>query len=373
MNILLTQRRWKCGESANNPIALLDIAPIARTMGEVACHWLGELPNKEYHIVGFSVLMDYPEVMADIRRVMKRYRRATVVVGGKWVQRLDEEKTNELWAMNVTLWKHPGEEYFGYQVSPVQSSWDAQDLETLRVHEGGLMSARGCPYHCAFCNNTEEKITRFSAKRTINNVALLFDRGVKRVFFVDDVFTSKASHMVGIYEEAQKRKVPLVGRNMFFTHVNHINERTAKAMALFNPTCVQIGIESGDDGMLAVMDKGFTAQKAYERLHFLSQYVRGITGLFMIGFPGETVKSLQATEDFVRMAAPCLTHIWVSLYQPIPGIKGYDMAEEHGQIISTGLPNTRISYIDNNLTAPILRRARSGIKRAWKQARKELR
>lgn len=373
MNILLAQRRWGHGEWANNPIALLDLAPIARTMGEVDCHWLGELPNKEYHVVGFSVLMDYPEVMTDISRLRKKYRRATMVVGGKWAQRLDEERSDELRAMNVTLWKCAGEEYFGYQVRPEQPSWDARDLETLHVHANSLMSARGCPYHCAFCNNTEPKIIRFSAKRTIDNVELLFARGVKRVFFVDDVFTSKADHMVGIYEEAQKRKVPLVGRNVFFTHVNHINDRTTKAMRLFNPRCVQIGIESGDDGMLKAMDKGFTVEKAHDRLRFLSQSVGGVMRLFMIGFPGETVDSLCATKEFVVHAAPFMSRIWISQYQPIPGTKGYDMALEQGRIISTGVPNTRISYIDNNLTAPILRGARVTIKRAYKQARRELR
>ncbi len=373
MNILLAQRRWRLGESANNPIALLDIAPVARGMGEVDCHWLGEIPrDKQYDMVGFSILMDYPEAMQDVRRLRKRFRNASIVVGGKWAQSLDAEREGMLRAMPVEVWKGPGEQYFGKEVSPDQPSWNPRDLFTLRVNKGGVMSARGCPYHCAFCNNTETKITRFSPKRTIDNVEALFDRKIKRVFFVDDVFTANANHMVGIYEEAQKRKVPLVGRNMFFTHVRHITDRAAKAMERLNPTCVQIGIESGDNGMLNAMQKGFTSDEALAAVQKLSEHVRGVTALFLIGFPGETVQSLRATMAFARRAAPYITHVWVSLYQPIPGTVGYDLALEHGEIVGVGLPNTRIGYIDRNLTAAILRHARGAIKRAWKQGRREM-
>ncbi len=371
MNILLTQRRWPYGEQANNPIALLDIAPVARRNGAVDCFWMGSVPaGNRYTVVGLSVLMDYQGVWDDIRTLIHNHPNAAVVVGGKWVQGLSPCEVSRVVEYGATPWRKSGEEYFGSETSMNQPPWDARDLKSLSVKNGAVMSSRGCPFNCAFCNNTEQRIHRFSAQRTVTNISLLFTRGVKKIFFVDDVFTTNAQHMRDIVVEAEKRSIPLVGRNTFFTHVHAVNADRLQAMTALNPSSVQIGIESGDDRMLDTMRKGFTSQAAYQALSTLSKSVRGVTGLFMIGFPGENATSLRNTVEFVEQTAPFLSHIWISYYQPVPGTDGYEMAKKRGRILQTGSQNTKVAYVDDFLTPAVLSKAKAAISRAWKKGRR---
>ena len=75
--------------------------------------------------------------------------------------------------------------------------------------------------------------------------------------------------------------------------------------------------------------------------------------LFIIGFPGETVGSLDKTFHFIESMRPFAGN-WVSYYQPVPGTKGYDMALARGNNTKSSRRNMFISYVDPNLTARIL-------------------
>ncbi len=370
MRLLLTQRRWHLAESADNPIALLDLAPVARAQGhEVDCYFISDIPPKQYDVVGISALVDHPPPMADVRMLCERFPRSKIVLGGKWTQSLAGARLADLQHLGVIVWTGAGEQYFGSIADGTQPSWDARDLATLGVHEGGLMSSRGCPYHCAFCHNTEPRVVRFPATRTADNVALLFARKVKRVFFVDDILTLSTPHMAAIREECSSRDIPLVGRNQFFSHVNCITESTCAEMKRWKPNHVQIGFESGDDGMLAVMEKGFTAEKALDKLRLLSVYVR-VHGLFLIGFPGETPDTLAQTTAFVTAAAPLLSHVWVSHYQPVPGTRGYTLALDQGEILPDACSNLSVGYVNKGLSRQLLARARQQIYNAWNKGKR---
>ena len=353
MNILLTQRRSKNRDPSNNPIALLDLSPYLRNIGHsLDSYFLDELPNnRKYDVVGLSSLTYGKNMVKDALYLRGKFKDTKIVVGGKGARCLDPIETQILKENNVEIWTRSGEEYFSgeeeidYNNYP---SWDMADLKKLHVKNEGLMSSRGCPYHCNFCYNTENKISFFPAPRTVDNLELLFKLGRDYVFFVDDIFTIKVEHMLDIYEECKRRNILIEGRNQFFTHINYINEESAKAMALFKPIAVEVGLESGDDNMLKIMGKSFTAEIAYEKLSILSRYVP-IVGLFLIGFPTESVESLNNTVRFVSRIRGFLKDIWVSFYCPVPKTLGYELAQKNGIIINRGHGNTKINYIDRRL------------------------
>ena len=353
MNILLTQRRSNNRGSGNNPIALLDLSPYLRNLGHsLDSYFLDELPNnRKYDVIGLSSLTYAKIMVEDALYLRAKFKDTKIVVGGKGARCFDPIETQILKENNVEIWTRSGEEYFSrkedidYNNYP---SWDAADLKNLRVKNEGLMSSRGCPYHCNFCHNTEKKISFFPAPRTVDNLELLFKLGRDYVFFVDDIFTIKVEHMLDIYEECKKRNILIEGKNQFFAHINYINEESAKAMALFRPIAVEIGLESGDDNMLKMMGKSFTTEIAYEKLKILSRYVP-IVGLFLIGFPTESIESLNNTIRFVSRIRGFLKNIWVSFYCPVSHTLGYKLAQENGIIIDRSHDNTKINYIDQRL------------------------
>jgi radical SAM superfamily enzyme YgiQ (UPF0313 family) len=361
VNVLLTTRRELSEQ--RNPIALLDLAAYLRAFGhEVDCYYLDQLhaqraPHKAYDIVGLSVLQAVNEKtpLRDALNLKRKFKTETVV-GGKWTQTATEEEKQYLKDHGITLWVGAGELYFAHQEFHVDTypSWDRIDFETLREVRTDVMSTRGCPYRCHFCHNTEKKLSFFSAQRTADHMELLLRLGMKRISFVDDIFTLKPAHMEALYHEWKARNLPIEGRNEFFTHINCINEGTLKWMKRYKPFQVSVGIESGDDGMLKRMGKGFDAETAYQKLKMLHEAIRVPIGtLFLIGFPGETEESLQHTLTFIKRIRP-FSGSWVSYYQPVRGTPGYEIALARTPNVKAGRRNMVISYVDPGLTKKLL-------------------
>jgi radical SAM superfamily enzyme YgiQ (UPF0313 family) len=361
MNILLTTRREKAEQ--RNPIALLDLATYLRGFGHyVDCYYLDQLANqngktKSYDLVGVSVLQVLrDEVPLKDSVYLKKKFGTHTVVGGKWVQTLTQAQRDRFGNEGIEIYAGQGEKYFEGREIQFDSypSWDRRDFETLQDVRAEVMSTRGCPYHCHFCHNTEKRLSFFSPRRTADNIQLLFDHQVKRVFICDDIFTLKASHMAALYEEMKRRNIPFEHRMEFFTHVNHLQGDILEWIKRFKPYQVNVGVESGDDRMLQAMGKGFDSRMAYERLKLLYEYIGVRIGtLFLIGFPGETEESLRNTLHFIERIRP-FAGTWVSYYQPVPGTIGYEMAWERTKEVRQGRRNMSITYVDPNLSWRIL-------------------
>jgi radical SAM superfamily enzyme YgiQ (UPF0313 family) len=361
MNILLTTRREVV--ERRNPIAILDLAAYLRGFGHtVDCYYLDQLNgrqmhNKSYDVVGLSVLQALKE-NTPLRDAisLKKIFDTEVVVGGKWTQTIRDNQKTHLTNNGIKICGGAGENYFINQEIDFKEypSWDRVDFETLNDVRSDIMSTRGCPYHCHFCHNTEKRLSFFSAERTTDNIELLFKLGVNRIFFCDDIFTLRASHMEDLYNELKKRNINIENRNEFFTHINHINMNTLRWIKAYKPFRVNVGVESGDNRMLGLMGKGFGRETALEKISLLFDETHAPIGaLFIIGFPGETEESLQNTLRFIQRVRP-MAGSWVSYYQPVRGTKGYDMAMSRVRKMKPGCRNTSITYVDPNLTPKIL-------------------
>lgn len=354
--VLLTTKRDTV--ERRNPIALLDLACYLRSFGFlVVCKYLDQLDSESkdehYDIVGLSVLqaIEGQDPVVDAVALKEKYG-ARTVVGGKWTRTLDKDSKQILSDSEIEICIGAGETYFVDQELDLAHypSWDRTDLESLGEAYTEIMSTRGCPYHCNFCHNTETRISYFNEERTADNVQLLFDLGVKSIFFVDDIFTLKASHMASVYLALKRRGVDIENRCMFFTHVKHVREDVLEWMKKFQPTCVQIGIESGDDRMLKAMGKTFKAHEAEETVKLLHANGIVLFGLFLIGYPGETVTSLKNTLKFIRRNHKYIPILWASLYQPVPETVGYELAISRMPNFKGSKKNYELTYIDPNLS-----------------------
>lgn len=365
MNILLTTRQDPA--EARNPVAILDLAAFLRQQGHVVdCYFVDRVPDRPYDLVGLSVLRAIDDQPIQDALALRQRFSGKVVVGGKWAETASPAERATLEAHDIELHAGPGEPYFRPGPFHLQDypAWDKRDFETLGEVHYEIMSTRGCAYHCNFCHNTETKLSFFSPRRTADNIELLLSLGIQEIFFVDDIFTLKPDHMAGLLGELEHRGVSLANRCMFFTHVNYTNEKSLRWIDAFHPTSVQIGIESGDDGMLRALGKTFTAEKALAAIHQLSQHGHRVIALFLIGYPGETEASLQATRDFIRRARPMLHYVWVSYYQPVPGTVGYELAVRRDPGFAGRRSNREITYLDPNLTVGTLIKYREQMMKA---------
>ncbi|KAF0151686.1 MAG: Fe-S oxidoreductase [Ignavibacteria bacterium] len=361
--LLLTTRRWHTNTLNSNPLGVYDIASYARNYGyKVDVYYIDKIPlTNKYDIIGLSVFESENNfVFEDIRFLQSAFPQTKLVVGGRWTKHIDEETKHWFMQNDVELWTEEGEKYFNqnqeidYENYP---GWYKKDLLTTHANGRNVMSSRGCPFHCYFCHNPEKQIFNFNSRYTADNIQLLLEQNVNEIFFVDDIFTLKESHMLDIYYDLKKRYLNILGRNLFFTHVNLVNESKAEVMKKFKPSEVQIGLESGDDRMLSLIGKSFNTNKAYEKVKLLSNFVP-VNGLFLIGYPGETLESLNNTLSFVQNLNPFLSKKWVSLYQPIKNTVGYFKSLTEGKFYGELTNNSTVHYVPEGLLAEDLLRYR---------------
>lgn len=154
-----------------NPIAILDMAPYIRNFGIKVdvCRYPNLPKRKDYDIVGFSCLASCGgSVFEQLKNIQDFYPNSKIVLGGKWTHVFTEEEEKKVKEMGVCVEKSPAEfcytesDEIKYEEYP---AWDKKDFDILNVSHF-IMSTRGCPFKCHFCNNTESRISFFSAKRT---------------------------------------------------------------------------------------------------------------------------------------------------------------------------------------------------------------
>lgn len=340
-----------------NPIAILDCAPYLRQRGfKVDVCKFPDFPAiKKFDIIALSCIGNYSETIIDqIEKTKEFYPETTVIVGGKWAVTMSEEEKNKLHEMNVTVEQGPAELVFttdneiDYSRYP---AWDKKDFDILYTREH-LMTSRGCPFHCHFCNNTEKKISYFTPDRTVKNIELVFSKR-DDVFFCDDVFVTNFDHAKAIYDLCKKRKIEIENRNSFFVHVNLVNDKTIELIKLFKPFRVSIGIESGSQTILDKMNKRTKVERIREVVPVLAQHAN-INALWLIGYPYETVETLEATYTLMKELKPYVKNNFVSCYMPLPHTVGYTMALETGGTFLPKWNTTRPSFVPYGLSEEIL-------------------
>ena len=339
----------------SNPISILDLSAYLRSSGFDVdiCH-SDDLPSGNYDIIGLSCISAFGGgSIEELRRVKNYYPSSKIIVGGKWSKSILPRDRDEIYSMGVEVVEQSGELYFTGSEADYSNypPWSYQDVVKI-CGNNYIMSARGCPFKCHFCHNVESKIHYFSPHRTANIINIILGR-YGSIFFVDDIFSLNVERMLSILIECDKKRVNIRGRNGFFVHVNVINDNVLSMIKRYAPSNVQIGIESGDDRMLAEMGKNTTSEKIRSAVTSMSKITR-VCGLWLLGFPGETVESLENTYNLMSSLKGVVKENWFSFYQPIYNTVGYDKClAEAGQFLPS-ISNRGVAYVPRALSKEIL-------------------
>lgn len=205
----------------------------------------------------------------------------------------------------------------------------------------GIISSRGCPHQCIYCAaNTIHK--RQYRKRSIENVMgeiekLKYQFGAKRFSFYDDTFTLDSRRTEAICEALIERNLGLEWNCI--TRADNLTKSLLKVMKRAGCTAVQIGIESGDNDILRLAKRRETVEEGIQAVKWTKELGMEVVGLFIIGLPYETGKTIRKTIDIAKKSN--VDYAQFSILVPLPGSEVWDMAKE-GQllrIISPGWEN----------------------------------
>jgi radical SAM superfamily enzyme YgiQ (UPF0313 family) len=188
-----------------------------------------------------------------------------------------------------------------------------------------IMTSRGCPYRCAFCQSPElldiygkSYIRYHSVDRVIGEIEYLRDKfKIRGISFNDDMFSLNKGRVLEICNKVIERGI---NKDIQFT-VNLRSDRVDEEIlyALKEAGCIHIiyGSESGSEATLKRMNKSLKVSENIEAIKLTKQYALVAEVNIVIGSPGETKEDFLQTIKFLKDSQP--DKIFVSKFYPLPG------------------------------------------------------
>jgi anaerobic magnesium-protoporphyrin IX monomethyl ester cyclase len=195
-----------------------------------------------------------------------------------------------------------------------------------------IISSRGCPFKCAFCDRPLSPVTSHfrarSAKNVTDEIQECVDLGIKDFLFYDDTFTVNRNRVLAVCDE-------ILGRGLKIhwdirTRVDLVDEEMLRMLKKAGCKAIHYGVEAGNDRILKVIKKGFTIQKVRETFKLTRRIGIETLAYFMIGLPSEVPSDIQDTFDLAKELHPDYAHF--TIFSPYPGTELYNLGLERGII-----------------------------------------
>ena len=190
-----------------------------------------------------------------------------------------------------------------------------------------LITSRGCPFNCAFCNHTHQKYRVRSAENVVDEIELnLKSYDIRDFDIYDSTFTANEQRVIRICEEIRRR-----GLEVGFTvrsRVDVVSREMIDSLKSAGCHTIMYGIESSNPEILRMMNKRISLEQVTKTVSYTKQ--RGIKalGFFLFGFPGETRDTIEDTIRF-SLRLP-LDYALYSVLLPMPDTEIYAYYRERG-------------------------------------------
>lgn len=209
--------------------------------------------------------------------------------------------------------------------------------------EYGMVTTRGCPFHCIYCKPSTDMIygggiryrSAGNVVAEIEDLARLRKTDCIRIFFKDDTITM---HPVKWFEDfrdgLREKKIRLEWHCN--SRVDTVTEDKVRVMKESGCHCISFGVESGSQKILDFYKKGTTPRQAEDAFSWCHKYGIEATANLMIGFPLETDDDIRQTYQLLKKLKP--DDIIVYFSTAIPGRYIHDWAVENGYLASDTNP-----------------------------------
>jgi radical SAM superfamily enzyme YgiQ (UPF0313 family) len=227
-----------------------------------------------------------------------------------------------------------------------------QPNDQKRLPKLSMISSRGCPYPCIFCDKNVFKNTyrSFSPAYIAKEIShLVKDFKAKDIAFLDSTFAPNKNRVYEIIKEIKKL-------NLDFTwtcsvRADVLDEQLLKEMKNAGCWRVRIGIESGNDNVLDFIKKGITTHQARRAVEWAYELDLEPKAFFMIGHLIDTKDTIKETINFA--AGLPLKDITVQMNTPLKNTPQYELAGRYGKITTRDFSNYSFFepvFIPNGLT-----------------------
>jgi magnesium-protoporphyrin IX monomethyl ester (oxidative) cyclase len=173
-----------------------------------------------------------------------------------------------------------------------------------------------------------------SSQKVLEEIELLVDKyGIKELAFTDDNLTLDRERALNIFDGMKERDFDLVWVAPNGIALYAIDEELIEKMKESGCYSLYLPIESG---VQEVLDKIIRKPIRLERVRRIVKKIKEFdietVGMFIIGFPGETLDQMKQTIDFAQSLD--LDYVSFSIATPYPGTDLYEIAKENGYLVN---------------------------------------
>ncbi|MDD3985487.1 MAG: radical SAM protein [Methanobacterium sp.] len=333
------------------------------------------LLKKKYDIVGFSVMTTmYKDAVWIAEYIKKIHPKTIMVFGGPHATILSEDTIKEpcvdiisigegektfyeiiknkgncknikgIWyKKNGKIIKNKKREpiknldtlpFPAYDLLPMDKymkNWFQLDSVSTNLKGINIITSRGCPFQCTYCQPTLFKIFgNVIRKRSSENIIkeLIFlkkNYNINAFMFNDDTLVFNKDWVHKTCDLLISKKINLLwGCN---SRANLIDENLFKKMKLAGLKKVNIGMESGSQRILdEVYHKKIKISDIEKAVKIMNKLEIKVQGYFMLGAPGESMQEIKKTIDFAKNLK--INEVTFSITTPLPGTYLYDMTKD---------------------------------------------
>ena len=191
--------------------------------------------------------------------------------------------------------------------------------------EGGIfttvITSRGCPYRCTFCNTPRHRYRVMSPARVCDELDACLALGIREIYFVDDTFNITNKRVHDLCDEILRRGIEISWTVRF--RVKGVDRALLEKMKAAGCQRIQFGVEQGTEEGLLRLKKDVTSLEIEHAFRLCREVGINTVAYFMIGTPVErtrqdvvdTIKySIKLDPDFVMF----------NLMTPFPGTTLFD-------------------------------------------------
>lgn len=221
-----------------------------------------------------------------------------------------------------------------------------------------IITGRGCPYNCIFCNSIWGKKVRLNSPqyvvRLIQGVVEKF--GIREIMFYEDSFCIDRERMLKLCDLILQARLDISWSCS--ANARTLDRALLRKMKEAGCWMISLGIESGNDDVLRFIGKPVTTEEAGKVCGWADDAGLRIRGFFMLGHPIDTKETIRQTIEFMK-SLPLFT-INFTILQLLPGSVFRNVAHEFGEVdydlgLGTGHPRGALSFVPKGLTAEYLK------------------
>jgi len=197
-----------------------------------------------------------------------------------------------------------------------------------------MITSRGCPYKCIFCASRRisgHKYRARSPEKVIEEIDILVNQyGIKNIGIADDNFIVNRKRTEKICDILIKEGY---NRRMDWScalRADGVDEPLLKKMRAAGCRCICVGIETGSQRLMKILNKHLKLEKVEEGVKMMRKAGIKVRGTFLLGVPTETEEETLQTINFAKKLN--LDFAKFNIITPYPGTELYEMAKERGLV-----------------------------------------